>query len=91
MVKISRVARAFTAERIGLSAGACCRKNDGNAPVSCASGVLGCLDDACCVGPFGIGLPDAAAATALVAAKKAWDAGGDADAFARAKVKILSG
>jgi hypothetical protein len=27
----------------------------------------------------------------LVAAKKAWDAGGDADAFARAKVKILSG
>ena len=44
------------------------------------AGVLGCLDDACCVGPFGIGLPDAAAATALVAAK-AWDAGGDADAF----------
>jgi len=43
------------------------------------------------VGPFGIGLPDAAAATALVAAKRAWDAGGDADAFARAKVKILSG
>ena len=49
------------------------------------------LDDACCVGPFGIGLPDAAAATALVAAKKAWDAGGDADAFARAKVKVLAG
>ena len=72
-------------------AGACCRKNDGNAPVSCARGILGCLDDACCVGPFGIGLPDEAAATALVAAKKAWDAGGDADAFARAKVKVLAG
>ena len=72
-------------------AGACCRKNDGNAPVACASGILGCLDDACCVGPFGIGLPDEAAAAALVEAKKAWDAGGDADAFARAKVKILSG
>jgi hypothetical protein len=72
-------------------AGACCRKNDPNAPVACARGVLGCLDDACCVGPFGIGLPDDAAATALVAAKKAWDAGGDADAFARAKVKVLAG
>ena len=72
-------------------AGACCRKNDGNAPVACARGILGCLDDACCVGPFGIGLPDASAATALVAAKKAWDAGGDADAFARAKVKVLAG
>ena len=33
----------------------------------------------------------ASAATALVAAKKAWDAGGDADAFARAKVKVLAG
>ena len=72
-------------------AGACCRKNDGNAPVACARGVLGCLDDACCVGPFGIGLPDEAAATALVEAKAAWDAGGDADAFARAKVKVLAG
>ena len=39
-------------------AGACCRKNDPNGPVSCARGVLGCLDDACCVGPFGIGLPE---------------------------------
>ena len=72
-------------------AGACCRKGDSGAPVACARGVLGCLDDACCVGPFGIGLPDAAAATALVEAKRAWDAGGDADAFARAKVKVLAG
>ena len=62
-----------------------------SAPVACARGILGCLDDACCVGPFGIGLPDEAASAALVAAKKAWDAGGDADAFARAKVKVLAG
>ena len=34
---------------------------------------------------------DNAAAAALVAAKRAWDAGGDADAFARAKVKVLAG
>ena len=71
-------------------AGACCRKNDGNAPVACARGILGCLDDACCVGPFGIGLPDAAAATALVAAKRR-GRGRRRGRAARAKVKVLAG
>jgi hypothetical protein len=72
-------------------AGACCRKGDAGAPVACGRGVLGCLGDACCVGPWGGGLPDANAAQALLAAKKQWDAGGNAEDFSRAKARILGG